>query len=302
MFMDNEGISIWAETMSVEDLSAHFWLSEADEHPTRICDGEARPETPVPSDGPSFVCSACRDIYVADMVLGTRRFELLDRPPSTLRRTHADIKGTHAENLSEIIQARNDSQMTVPAITLASFADFYDTIRSKRAAMVRNLRDRHFSPDTYHHRDYYLQIRNCIGNSHWRSNQIHVFADAFGSLNFDSKQARKQKAAHDIADNYISHWNRQGESVFNVPTHVAGFEGLHLRFAPDIGVRTIHGDLLAAKLWFKYNKPNLPYRQAFHWLSYNLRPDNWDENVQPVIWDVRREEFLMPPPNMPKDI
>ncbi len=314
--MNSDEILIWPEVTSTKDLSIHFWSATGNEHPIRICDGEGRPETQVPSDGPSFACSACRDVYVGDILHGGHRFQLLDRPPEELRRTpvnimythahgrgiHDDNMGIHAKIMGDAIQSGESDQMTVPVTTLASFAEFYDTIRSRRIAMLRNLRDRHFNPSAYHHRDYYLQIRNCIKFAHWRSDRLQVFIDALDGLNFQPGQAKKRQAAHDVAEHYISHWKRQGVSVFDVPPDVVGFEDLQLRLAPDIGVENSHGDLLVTRLWFNYKKPTVAYRQAFHWLYDNLRPNGWDEEWQPVIWDVRRETFLGPPAVMPRDI
>ena len=293
-------IPIWAETTSTRDPSTHYWTNLDSEKPIRICTGEKRPDLPLRVYDVVAPCSICTDLFVEDLVRGEQRFERLADTPLDQQRTHVKVKDTHLK-YGGILLKHRDTDMEIPAIRMTSFAEFHDTSRSRRATMVRNLREQYLQPEMYRYRNYYHQIRNCMVQCHWQTNEVQVFADAYEHLNFNPRYPQKRDSAMDIAEHFMRHWEKEGESIFEV-SHGGGELGrLPLRIAPDVGVKTKNGDYLAAKLWFKHDKPKRAYRQAFHWMADQFRPPTWNQDWQPAIWDVRRQTFLQPL-RPPKDI
>ena len=182
--------------------------------------------------------------------------------------------------------------MLAPAISLANFAQFHDTTRAKRATMIRNLRDQRFNPEGYRQRDYYFMVRNGIRRTHWATNDIETLREAYTDFSHNARNLKKREDSVEVAEHYIEYWDKEAETLFQVPPQEVEFEGLTLRISADLGMVTKRGDQLALKMWFKKPKPQRAYRQAFQWLSANLRPVGWDSEWQPALWDVRRKTVL----------
>ncbi len=245
-------------------------------------------------------CSICIDLFVEDLVYGGQRFDRLTDTPVNQQSAHVKLRGTHL-NLRGDIQKHRGVDVKIPAIRMTSFAEFHDTSRSRRATMVRNLREQYLQPEMYRHRNYYHQIRNCMVQSHWKTNEIQVFSNAYEHLRFNPRYPQKRESAMNIAEHYLRHWEKEGDSIFEASSGYGSLGEIRLSIVPDIGVKTKNGDYFVTKLWFKHDKPKRAYRQAFHWFAEEMRPTAWDREWQPVIWDVRREVFLQPV-RPPKDI
>ena len=293
-------IEVWAGTAPGQpDPSTHFWYKAPDTQYRRICDDSGWPtDTPLISDRSRIYvpCRECRSLYVDDIVHGD---QLLDpilhvTPPFQTGEYPLTIGGYSTEN----DEGTTMTKMTLSDVPVATFARFYEATGPQKVRMVRDSRLYQSDPRGYIARDYYLDFRNTLRQTHWATNDIATFEAALDGVIDKQKVAGKREHYRQLGDAYINFWKkREGAEFFNIEREFVPVAGLSIRVGIETGVK-IHGDELAVKFSFAAPRPTRAFRQVVqHLTGKALTPSPM---LQPVICDVRREE-LLPTVPIPKD-
>lgn len=189
--------------------------------------------------------------------------------------------------------------MEIGTIPMTAFARFYEATPPAKVIMVREARLMVSDPRGYRGRDYYLDLRNTLRQTHWATNDIATFEAALGPLVAHQVIPGKKEHYQKVGDAYIAFWKKRGATFFRVPDCLIDIAGLKIRVAPEVGM-SYGGDKLALKLALPAPRPTRQFRQAVQYLTAQGRGE-WPHDWQAALWDVRREEVL-PPVSVPRDL
>lgn len=190
------------------------------------------------------------------------------------------------------------------SIGMATFARYYAATDVHKVRMVKDALTFHYDREGYKKRDYYWDFTNTLKSTHWLSNNLADFESKVDNLvSRQLKQSREGKHIdrrnnyRTLSDAYCRFVKKENAGVFLiVPGHI-DIAGLRVIINPDIGMR-YDGNTLALELWLAAPRPTRPYRQAIQYLMEEAQRRGWQPNLQPALWDIRRER-IEPRPPMP---
>lgn len=288
-------IPVWPGTPPGQpDPLTHFWYLWPDNQYHRLCDNSGWPlGTPLISDGSRVYvpCTECRIFYVEDIVRGEQRLDPIvqvDDPMYFM---------VHSPKYGGLPEKEGVFTLQIESVPVATFARFYEATGPGKVRTVRDSRLYQSDPKGYIARDYYLDFRNTLRQTHWQTDDISIFEAALDNL--VSRQTVAGKADHfrKLGEAYINFWKKRDAHFFNIPQEFVDVAGLSIRVVSEVGMR-YHGDDLALKLSLPAPSPTRSFRQVVQHLTRQAQAQN--PKLQPLIWDVRREEILPPVP-IPKD-
>ncbi len=296
-------IPVWSGlAIDQRDLRTHFWYESAQGKKRRLCDdlessGDVQSLDPAT---PFLPCKSCQDLYVQDLVMGKRVLEYSPLPatnpsasPIASMVYSNEIGGYPTEYMSNGMLER-------PAIGMATFARFYDAPASEKVRIVRDARTYWIDPDGYRQRDYYWALRNTLSHTHWNTNDLSDFENAFEEMLSRQVKPDRKENYQEVGQAYLRFWTKQRDAqFFKVPPGSIEIAGLTVLINPEVGMRR-PGDVLALKLWLSAPVPKRSFRQAIQYLMSEAQFRGWQKDLTPALWDVRREE-IMPPVKVPRD-
>ena len=189
--------------------------------------------------------------------------------------------------------------MEMKPVAIATFARFYGATGPQKVKMVRDARLFQSDPRGYSARDYYGNFRNALKQTHWQTDDIATFEAALDSLVAEQNDPGKQDHYRELGEAYIKFWRKHDARFSDVSNVSLTLAGLDIRVVTEVGMR-YHGDNLALKLLLTAPRPTRQFRQAIQHLTELGSKGKWPSELQPGIWDVRREEIL-PKVSIPKD-
>ncbi|MBM3926714.1 MAG: hypothetical protein FJ320_12205 [SAR202 cluster bacterium] len=189
--------------------------------------------------------------------------------------------------------------MKTRPIPMSAFARFYEASPLNKVTRVRNALLMAVDPEGYKVRDYYLDLRNTLSETHWRTGDILSFEEALDALVEEQEDSRKKGHYLAAGRAYIDFWKKQDARYFCVPSSEVEIAGLPVEVTTEVGMRCREGSF-ALKLWFNAGKPTRQFRQAVQFMTCMGRDGSWREEWQPAVWDVRRQAVLPPIP-IPKE-
>lgn len=296
-------LPIWSGlSENQRDLKTHFWYKEVHGRQRRLCDDlEALGELQESNPAKLFIpCKACQELYVEDIAFGKHILEYLPSPP--------DDKAMHSVGSmlysmkSGGCPAKNkrSGMLQQPVIGMATFARFYDAPASGKGRVITDARTYVAKPNDYNQRAYYWALRNTLSQTHWRSNDLSDFSDAVEGMLSKLTAEHRRENYRKVSEAYLSFWAKQEDAqFFRIQAGRIEIAGLTILINPEIGLRR-YGDNLALKLWFSAPPPKRSYRQAIQYLMSEAQQRGWQRDIQPALWDVRREE-IMPSVPIAKD-
>jgi hypothetical protein len=185
--------------------------------------------------------------------------------------------------------------MDIKPIPMAAFARFYEASPLNKVVRARNARLMVTDQEAYQVRDYYMDLRNLLSETHWKTGDVASFERALGKLIDDQEDRRKKEHFLSTGRAYIDFWREQKAEYFSVPVSVIEIAGLPIEVVIEVGMRC-QGVSFALKLWLNAAKPTRQFRQAVYYMTEMGRNEGWDEEWQPAVWDVRRQSVLTPVP------
>ncbi len=189
--------------------------------------------------------------------------------------------------------------MEIKAVAIATFARFYGATGPQKVKMVRDARLFQSDPRGYSARDYYGDFRRALRQTHWQTDNIATFEAKLDSLVATQTIPGKSEHYRELGEAYIKFWKKHDAHFFRVPDASITVAELDIRVVTEVGMR--YGqDRLALKLLLTAQKPTRQFRQAIQHLTDEARRGTRSANLQPGIWDVRREDVL-PRVSIPKD-
>ncbi len=102
--------------------------------------------------------------------------------------------------------------MEISPIPIAVFARFYEASPLSKVMRVRNARMMVTDPDGYKIRDYYLDLRNTLSETHWKSGDIAGFKNALVPLVDEQEDPRKKEHFLTAGKAYIDFWKKSFKS------------------------------------------------------------------------------------------
>ena len=319
-----ESIFIWADRPPGSDPTTHFWFEESGVR-YRICDGTRWAEGRGVDNPPDFAvpCNSCIEIYLEDVLRGLRLLHLSPESPPVLPQVHPlelvegasfsvahplakwgdtpyyrvstlEKEGTSANathRTPEILEARLHDMLKVP---IGSFARFYEARPADQVRIVRDIRNRLVDPEGYTQRDYYHQLRVGLRKTHWSTGDISTLDSARETF-LGIVHEHKRDHYRAILDSYIDLWMVGDRSCFRIKSVDVEVGALTIGVTPEVGMR-IGADSYALKLWFNSKPPTRPARQVINYAMDRASKvsDDWDQDWNLAIWDVRRKHILPP--------
>ncbi len=291
----NQIIEIWAGTPPGQpDPSTHFWYKARDNQYRRVCDDLGWPTgVPLISDSSRIYvpCAECRSLYVEDIIRGNQRLDAVSHVDSPLPSV------VHFPKFGGSPDKERVSTLEIDSVPVATFARFFEATAPHKVRIVRDSRLYQSDPKGYRARDYYLEFRNTLRQTHWLTNNISTFEAALDHLVSKQKDAGRQEHYRKLGEAYISFWKKRDADFFDIRQEIVPVAGLSIRVVSEVGMR-YGGDELALKLSLSAPKPTRSFRQVIQHLSGQALTRN--PKLQPLLWDVRREEILPPVP-IPRD-
>ena len=140
-------IPIWAARSS--GPVTHFWFEQGG-LVRRVCDGAVHEAQESGPPGVFVPCSACKDIYVEDVVRGRGAFVLDTENPMPYNMV-STTQNTIAipETLVAIPENMVEGGLAVPKISMASFARFYEARPARKVSIIRDIRARRANKGDY---------------------------------------------------------------------------------------------------------------------------------------------------------
>ncbi len=287
-----QSISIWPRTAPGDPVT-HFWYDTPAGGFRTICDDSpwlsgrghalAEPETYSP-------CLECRGLYVEDIVSGEMLMDaskLVDGPPVYV----VPYPKTHM-----VPTRKKGIGMEIKQVPITSFARFYGATGPQKVKIVRDARQFQSDPRGYGGRDYYMNFRNALKRTHWRTDDIVSFEAELDSLVAEQRNEKKQEHYRELGEAYINFWKKHDAQFFEVPKASLTVAGLNIRVVTEVGMR-YSGENLALKLLMTAPRPTRQFRQA---VQHITAQSDQPPDLQPAMWDVRREEILQPV-SIPRD-
>ena len=300
----NHSIPIWVgPTPDGSEPAVHLWYTEGGGPWFRFCDNaqlNVASANNVPGT-PYMRCRACLELYVIDATLPSQRLGhvLVTSPAQKPPVCYADFKVDTINYRVPMPKSERSDVASGPthAVPMTMFARFYDATGPEKVRVVRDARIMASDPQGYRGRDYYLQLRNLLRQTHWQTDDIDTFEDALGYLIADTRHDKREHYDA-IGRAYVDFWRRRQASCFEVPPSTVQIAGLSVRVSLEIGMK-YSGNDLALKIWWNAPRPKKAFRQAAQFLT-ELASADWPAHWTPALWDVRREEIL-PPLRIPRD-
>lgn len=295
-------IPLWSGLCTGQgDIRTHYWYQAQEDQWRRVCDDElwsGTVQAPNPTR-PFIPCRNCQGLYTQDLAFGPRVFEFSASPPM-----NADILPSDNVVYSPLLGGdtrikRGSIPMEQPAIGMATFARFYDATSAEKVSIIRDTRMFVADRESYVLRDYYAGLRNTLRQTHWATGDLSTFEDALSDLLAQQRILPKKEHYEKLGQAYIKYWQRQNAIYFEVEDTTIEIAGLPILITPEFGMRH-HGDNLAVKLWLGAPQPKRTFRQAIQYLMDEAQRRGWRTDLQPVLFDVRRE-VILPRVSLPKD-
>ena len=286
-----DDIAIWAERSKGLDPTTHFWFAETDGSRYRICDGQTWVEEPKrasTTDALVFVpCKKCKDLYLTDVLHGRKVLTILPEPPTYDSGVYNPE--TLVDTQENMVYYPKKGVSSMPRISIASFAKFYEVRPAAQVRIVRDIRSRMMDPERYFARDFYWPLRNLLRTTHWATGDIGTFENAMQPFVYGLQDTRKKASYRILCESYVDFWKRSGATYFPIQTASVEIDGLTIVVSPEVGMR-IGDDFQALKLWFNSIQPTRQARQiVIHLMDRaNAINDHWQKRWHSGIWDVRR--------------
>jgi hypothetical protein len=185
--------------------------------------------------------------------------------------------------------------MEIKPIPVAAFARFYESSSLNKVVRARNAHLMVTDPEAYRIRDHYLDLRNTLAKTHWKTGEIADFEKALGPLVNEQADSRKGEHYLMAGEAYVDFWKKQEAEYFKVPSSDIRIAGLPIEVTTEVGMRR-RGESFALKLWFNAGKPTRQFRQAVYYMTDRVRNGGWREDWRLGVWDLRRQVILMPTP------
>ncbi len=187
--------------------------------------------------------------------------------------------------------------MELASVPVTTFARFYEATGPGKVRIVRDSRLYQSDPKGYRTRDFYLDFRNTLRQTHWATNDIGTFEAALDSLVKRQTIQGRDEHFRKVGTAYITYWKKRDPGYFAIEPETIQVADLNIRVSPEVGMN-YSGDELALKLSLPAPRPTRAFRQVLQHLTVQAYASS--PRLQPGIWDVRREEILPPVP-IPKD-
>lgn len=272
----------------------HFWFEQDGIH-RRICDGTPWTVIQQADHGDLAVpCRICKELYLED-VLRARKVLTLAASDFT---PHNGIGTPYygVANGDYGVETPKERVPTLPKISMAQFARFYEVRPADQVRIVRDIRMQLANPDdNYMARNFYGFLLRELQRTHWATDDVRDFEDVLQSFVNDLKDQRKRQPYSAIGKAYIEYWNRRAGELFQVPPVSVKINGLTISVRPKVGIRTgLDSEVLT--LWLNAKKPSRQARQVIHHIMGVARSSSpeWSDYWNIGIWDVRRQDIPRP--------
>lgn len=290
-------IAIWSGlSESHQDQKTHFWYNDDQERTRRLCDNlETFGDLHSPAPTRILIpCKPCQELYTEDIAFGRGMLEHSQLPAANQPMAPDDFMVYSHKNWGYPHQIQGDDVLEIPPIGMATFARFYDAPVSGRLKVINDARTYLANHDGYKQRSYYWALRNTLLQTHWATNDLSSFADAREGMLLRQKIEHRKDNYQTISQAYLSFFKKTPDArLFRIPPTRIEIAGLTIIVNPDIGMR-LPGNDLALKLWLSSKPPKNNYRQAIQYLMQDAQQGGWREDLQPAIWDIRRERIMQP--------
>ena len=185
----------------------------------------------------------------------------------------------------------------MPKASMNFFAKFCAAGISTKQRMVRDQRLQLADPRLIASRDYYGRLRNSILQTHVRTQDLEVFADALppllGQKLRDDGQRNRFKL---LGEAYLDFWGGLDAKPFTAQRGHVDIAGLTITVNPEVRIRTAHGDEQAVKLRFNAKAISQQERLTMSYLMNRAKAEEgWPRTLQMGIYDVERKVILPAP-------
>ncbi len=294
-------IPVWPG-QPIGDSLTHFWTDISDIL-QRLCDGALWPEgtdTIVGEDDIPVLCRPCRDIYLEDRLGGLMMLEFSLDPLTLTNRAGAPNNGVATPN-NGVATINIPEAITVPRVSMSTFARFYAARGAGQLALVRRAKLQLLRPDITGG-GFYSALRQFLRANHWRTRDASYLENGALDRFLTSQKDNKKPHYKDIVSHYIEQWNRRDAEFFMVERYDYDLGGLTIRVNPEVGMRNDDGERVL-KLWLDTQQLPRQIRQVSEYLMSEAQRacPAWDRGWQCGMWDVRRNSIPFPlsvPPRM----